>query len=177
MPAAERYRNFATVFYPDSCAFDQMKDFLTEIHVPVLISPLHDKDYNPTGEPKKPHWHVMIMFEGKKSKDQIKKVLEGSGAVGLEIVNSSRSYARYLCHLDNPEKTRYSEDEVTCLNGADFYDIIGTPTNKLKACHEMIDWCNENYVLSYDLLVDYAKMNRPDWDRVLAYSGLLYVKE
>lgn len=61
-----RVRNFATVVYPES-APENWQDILSRHCVPAFISPLHDKDINPTGEPKKPHYHVVLMFEGKKS--------------------------------------------------------------------------------------------------------------
>ena len=64
-----RVRNFATVVYPES-APENWQEILAEQFIPAFISPLHDKDINPTGEPKKPHYHVMIMYEGKKSESK-----------------------------------------------------------------------------------------------------------
>lgn len=100
-----RSRNFATVVYPDS-APENWLSIASELCVPAFISPLHDKDVNPTGEDKKPHWHVMFMFEGKKSIEQVQELFISFGGVGIEKVNSIRSYARYLCHLDNPDKAQ-----------------------------------------------------------------------
>lgn len=177
MASSDRYRNFATVFYPESCSFEDMRNFLSDLHVSCFISPLHDKDINPTGEPKKPHWHVMFMFEGKKSREQVADLLNGSGAVGIEIVNSQRGYARYLCHLDNPEKVQYNIDQVTALSGADYDDSIGLPVDTVKACRDMIEFCNDNCVLSFDVLVDYSIACRPDWFRVLKQSSTLFIKE
>lgn len=61
-----RGRNFATMVYPES-APENWREILAGYFIPAFISPLHDKDKNPTGEPKKPHHHVMLMFEGKKA--------------------------------------------------------------------------------------------------------------
>ena len=61
----QRTRNFATVVYPESAPSDWI-DKLDQLHVAALISPLHNKDTNPSGEPKKPHYHVLLMFEGVK---------------------------------------------------------------------------------------------------------------
>ena len=55
----KRFRNFATVVYPES-APEGWQETLSEQFVPAFISPLHEKDINPTGEPKKPHYHVLI---------------------------------------------------------------------------------------------------------------------
>ena len=94
---AGRTRNFATVVYPDS-APDNWQQILEEKFIPAIISPLHDSDVNPTGEPKKPHYHVLIMFDGVKTKDQAIDVFDAIHGVGCERVNSIRGYARYLCH-------------------------------------------------------------------------------
>ena len=50
----------------------------------------------------------MIMYDGKKSIEQAKENFDKIGGVGCEIVNSTRGYARYLCHLDNPDKEQLS---------------------------------------------------------------------
>ena len=73
-----RARNYATVVYPES-APDGWQDILSEQFVPAFISPLHNMDVNPTGEQKKEHYHVMVMFEGKKSGDQVRELFDKNG--------------------------------------------------------------------------------------------------
>ena len=114
----DRTRNFATVVYPESAPEDWM-ELLTQQFVPAFISPLHDQDLDPTGDPKKPHYHVIIKFDNVKTLTQAKEVVDVIGGVGCEPVKSLRAYTRYLCHLDNPEKARYSMDDVRQLGGAD----------------------------------------------------------
>ena len=173
--ASQRFRNFATVVYPESAA-ENWIDALTDFHIPVLISPLHDSDINPTGEKKKEHYHVMIMYEGKKSIDQAIEVFNFIGGVGCEIVHSIRGYARYLCHLDNPEKAQYKVDDVKSLSGADYMGIIGLAIDKYKALAEMQDFCRSNNIFSFADLADYAREERFDWYRILADCGAFYMK-
>ena len=52
-----RTRSYATVVYPESAP--DFLERLNDLKVPCFVSPLHDKDFNPTGEPKKPHYHVL----------------------------------------------------------------------------------------------------------------------
>lgn len=178
MAAPQRFRNFATVVYPDSeHTPDDWISILEELKVPILISPFHEFDVNPTGECKKPHYHVIVCFEGKKSPDQVKELFALVGGVGLEIVNSIRGYARYLCHLDNPEKYQYSPSDVRQLSGIDYFDIIGLPTDKYTAIGEMIDFCQMERIYSYAELLTYARNNRGDWFRILCDSGTLVMKE
>lgn len=171
-----RTRNFATVVYPDS-APDGWQDILTQQFVPAFISPLHDKDINPCGEVKKAHYHVMIMFDGPKTLDQASSIFTLIGGVGCEVVQSARGYARYLCHLDNPEKVQYSQDDVKSMCGADFASVIGLATDKYKALAEMQDFCEQYNVVSFYLLSKYARSHRTDWYRILCDCGSVYMRE
>lgn len=171
-----RTRNYATVVYPESAPPDWLS-IAGELKIPCFVSPLHDRDINPTGEGKKPHHHVMIMFEGVKTREQAQEVFDQIGGVGCEAVQSLRGYARYLCHLDNPDKAQYSTDDVHCFGGADYADIIGLAIDKYKAIGEMLDFCDDNDVLNYCDLLMYARKERFDWFRVLCDSGTYVIKE
>lgn len=171
-----RGRNFATVVYPES-APDHWIDILSDFHIPAFISPLHDQDVNPTGEEKKPHYHVMIMYEGKKSIQQVGEVFAAIGGVGCEQISTIRGYARYLCHLDNPEKAQYNPDDVKQLAGADYNNIIGLPTDKYKCLREMQEFIKSQDVEYYSDLADYALEFRQDWYRILCDSGTYFIRE
>lgn len=170
-----RVRNYACVVYPDS-APDNWLSIIAESKIPVIISPLHDKDLNPTGEPKKPHYHVVVAYEGKKSPEQVKSFFDSFCGVGLEVVQSLRGYARYLCHLDNPEKAQYSVEDVRSF-GIDYIATIGLPTDKYKAIGEMIDWVEANDISSFAELMVFARSQKYDWFRVLCDSSTLVMKE
>lgn len=171
-----RTRNFATVVYPES-ASENWQDILASQFIPAFISPLHDKDINPTGEPKKAHYHVLIMFDSVKTKEQAEEIFNLIGGVGCEKVNSIRGYARYLCHLDNPEKAQYEQSEVRSMGGADYVGTIGLVIDKYKAISEMIDYCKENNIISYSDLLEYCRLERFDWFRVLCDNGTVVMKE
>lgn len=171
-----RTRNFATVIYPES-APDGWQDILTQQFVPAFISPLHNMDVNPDGESKKEHYHVIIMFDNVKTCDQAQSIFNLIGGVGCEVVQSIRGYARYLCHLDNPEKAQYNVDDVKSFCGADYTSIIGLATDKYKAVREMMSYCIDNDVIYYCDLLIYAQEQRQDWFRVLCDSASYVIKE
>lgn len=181
-----RTRNYACVVYPDSCKSNWL-DILSGLHVPAFVSPLHDKDINPDGSQKKPHWHVMLMFDNVKTKEQAYDIFVSLGGAvgkdengdiyGLEIIQSLRGYARYLCHLDNPEKAQYSQDLVRQFGGADYVNIIGLILDKYIAIGDMLDYCELNDIVSYSDLLLYARSERFDWFRVLCDSGTYVIKE
>lgn len=178
MASTRRYRNFATVVYPDSeHTPDSWLSILQDFKTPVLVSPFHDHDLNVTGEPKKPHYHVMIMFEGMKSPEQVRELFDLVGGVGLETVNSLRGYARYLCHLDNPDKHQYSPFDVQAMSGADYLEIIGLPSDRYEIIGEMIDYCQAEFIYSYASLLVYSRHYRQDWFRILCDSGTVVMKE
>lgn len=171
-----RTRNFATVIYPESAPEDWLS-ILGECAVPAFVSPLHNEDLNPTGEAKKEHYHVMIMFDSVKTMEQAIEIFDRIGGVGCEKVISTRGYARYLCHLDNPEKAQYPIEQIRSFGGADYLQIIGLVLDKYKAIEEMIDFCDSHGIVSYAELLKYSSKNNFGWFRVLCDNGTLVMKE
>lgn len=171
-----RYRNFATVVYPESAPSNWF-DIIGEAKIPVLVSPLHDVDINPGGEPKKPHYHVIVAYEGKKSLEQVTQFFSSFGGVGLEIVQSLRGYSRYLCHLDNPEKAQYNTSDVRSFGGIDFNEIISLNSDRYRALGELIDFCELNDIQSFSELVVYSRIHRPDWFKLLADNSAIFVSQ
>lgn len=174
--ATKRTRNYATVVYPES-APENWEIILSNEFVPAFISPLHENDLNPDNSPKKPHYHVILMFDSVKTIEQAKEVFAKIGGVGCEIVKSLRGYSRYLCHLDNPEKAQYNVDNVKSLCGADYISVIGLAIDKFLAMDEMMDFCDKYNITSFYLLSKYARVHRSDWSRVLKESGTIYMRE
>lgn len=171
-----RTRNYATVIYPES-APENWVEILSEQHIPMFISPLHCNDVNPNGEPKKPHYHTVVMFDSVKTVEQAKELFALVNGVGCEKISSIRGYARYLCHLDNPEKAIYDVSQVKCLGGADYISVIGLPTDKYIAIQEMMDFVDENGNYSFADLMRYARSNRSDWFRALCDNSCYVMKE
>ena len=153
----ERTRVFATIVYPDSVA-DGWRDRLTQNHVSALLSPLHDRDTNPDGSPKKDHYHLLVMFDGVKEQEQVDKMLDevlGPNRLkGYETVNSTRGYARYLCHLDNPEKAQYSPGDVVAFGGADYDELVRLASDDRTMLAETFRYIKEQGFEYYDELIN-----------------------
>lgn len=172
MDNKKRTRNWGTLVYPES-APENWIDILEEMHVPALVSPLHNMDLTKDRELKKEHYHVMLMFEGVKTDEQVKELFSKIGGVGAEKINSAKAYARYLCHLDNPDKAQYNPDDVLYFSGADYDSMMHLASDKYKAISEMIDFCIENGIDSFATLIVYAKENHVDWFQILCDTGTL----
>lgn len=163
-----RTRYFGTVVYPDSAPKD-WQTILRDTHLQAFISPLHDKDVNPDGTKKKAHWHVMVIYDSVKNFEKdVQPLFKAIGGVGREVIASPRGYARYLCHLDNPEKHQYMTSDVIALGGIVYDDVIHTDADDCKVINEICTWCRSNKIYSMAQLMDYAYTARPDWYQLIA---------
>ena len=169
-----RTRNWATIVYPDSeNTPPNWLEILGEMCIPAMLSPIHDLDLNSDGEPKKPHFHLVYCFDSVKARHQVETINKRIGGVGLEAVSSMRGYARYLCHLDNPEKHQYNREEVRCFGGLDYEDVVSLPTDDLLLLAEILDYCEDNGIVDFYRLVMYARYNHNDWYRLLTRGFFL----
>lgn len=60
-----RARNWTAIIYPESIP-ENYEQILSDIKVPIIISPLHDKDKKEDGTLKKPHYHIVLLYSSKK---------------------------------------------------------------------------------------------------------------
>lgn len=173
--ASQRTRNWSFVIYPGDSAPDDWEEKLKSLNVKGHVSPLHT-DINPDETEKKPHRHVLLMFEGVKSYEQVKQITDSLNAPHPQYVQSKIGMARYLCHLDNPEKKQYLPEEVINLGGADYFETIATAADLDRTISEMEQWCDDNGVFSYAGLSRYARLYRPEWTRALRHRCTVHMK-
>lgn len=173
-----RTRVWVFVGYPESLPTNWI-DIITELHVPCCVSPLHDKDKNPTGEEKKAHYHFILSFSGKKSFEQVKEITEELNATIPQACQNVKGMVRYLTHKDNPEKAQYSELDIKCLNGFDLEDYL-KPSNmdRYQYIDEMVDFVNSSGIVEFCDLLDYARLERrKDWFPLLCDSCAIIMRE
>lgn len=182
--ATQRYRSYNWVMYTESLPPNWM-DLLDSLHVPIICA-LHDKDKwtdadeekneeHKAGELKKEHIHGMALFDGKKSLQQMLKMLEPLGVTYCEPTHNVQSFTRYLLHMDNPEKAQYSKDNIFTFGGAvpDFSRTI--PNSEVQAIMgQMCDFIRDKGVTEFYELWCYARDAEPDWFTVLN-NGKAYV--
>lgn len=176
---SKRTRNYATIVYPDS-APENWLDILSDFHVQAFVSPLHDSDLTNDGTDKvkkKPHYHVMVMFDGVKTTEQAMELFNHINGVGCLALNSTRSYARYLCHLDDPNKFQYKTNDVKSLGGADYLATIGTMSDRTGCIKEMMQFINKEDITSFSKLTEYAMLYKDTWFDCLINHGSYFIKE
>lgn len=115
--ASKQSRTFACLLYPESL-LENVWDLIEETHLPIAVSPLHDKDVmEETGELKKPHYHLICCLSGKKTQKAMSELFRSFGGVGCEVVADRKAYMRYLCHLDSDDKVKYNTDDIRVFGG------------------------------------------------------------
>lgn len=177
----ERVRNWTFVVYPES-APENWREIISELRTPWIESPLHDKDVNADGEIKKPHWHVMMMFPGNKSFNQIESLTKKLNAPAPQKVANAKGMVRYFAHMDNPEKYQYSKSDIVAHCGAVLSELLEvTKTERYTLIREMMEFVNENGIIEMKDLLDYAMHEKfDDWFPLLcdnsAYIMDSYIK-
>lgn len=172
--ANDRKRNWTFVVYEDS-APENWRELLSGQCIPMFVSPYHDKDTNPDGEPKKPHWHVVVMFSGLHPERDAQAISDLCSKVKVQQVKDIVGMSRYLCHIDNPEKAQYQISDVVSLGGADYLEKVSSAIDTDVALGEMMDWCIEQGCFSFFRLSNYARHNRADWFRVITSSRTVFL--
>lgn len=170
-----RTRNWTCVVYPDS-APDGWESIIDEEHIEWACSPLHDKDVNPTGEPKKPHWHVVFAFSGVKTYEQVLKITSSVNATIPKRVESMQGMVNYLTHSDNPEKAQYSKADIRCFGGFDVVTYsMPTRSQRYAIIREMMSWCVDNDIIEFEdlLLAACSDQNVDTWFPLLCDNSAM----
>lgn len=186
-----KHRGWLAVLYPESAA-ENWRDLLTAEGVPAYVSPLHDRDENADGTPKKPHHHIVLLWDGPTTYETARPIFDVLGAV-MPPKNpkpgTTKPYAvtvrgalRYLCHLDNPDKAQYDPNGVQAFSAtlADYFDLISSAGDDDAVLDEITDFIDEHGVTSFAWFVRYCKQERPEWRRLVyhKYAALItrYIK-
>lgn len=139
-----RYWSF--FLYPDSAPENWMYQ-LQMTGLPFVVSPLHDKDTNPTGEAKKAHYHVIVCYNGPTTYSNVKKTItDPFNQPHPQYLQSVKGMYRYLTHKDNPEKFQYDEKDILPMNGftiEDYAELSITDEDRIYDAIEQIIFENE----------------------------------
>lgn len=161
---AGRTRSWTFILYPES-APENWRSVLDEEHIQWIESPLHDKDTNPQGELKKPHWHILLMYESVKSYDQVKLITDKLNASIPQKCNGAKGLVRYMAHLDNPEKAQYKISDIVAHGGADLFELLKpSSAERYVLIREMVEFIKKNEISEFYDLMQYAMSERfDDW--------------
>lgn len=146
-------RNWAFVVYPESLPDNWVNDLRLK-GTACAVSPLHDKDFNPTGEPKKPHYHIILSFNNPTTYNNVKSFSDDfNGTIPIPL-ESVVGYYRYLTHKDNPEKAQYSDDDIMLFNGFDPVELM-TDSEIHNLLKQVVVIILDNKIIEFEDLIIY----------------------
>lgn len=152
-------RYWACVGYPESLPSD-WQEKLRETGLQIAISPLHDRDLNPTGEEKKEHYHIIFAYEGPTTYNNVKNLCDTFNMTIPIKLESVKGMYRYHLHLDNPEKFQYDDRDRILINGFDsslVNELTKTEVDKCKK--EIISFILDNDIREYADLLEILMKN------------------
>lgn len=142
-----RTRTWCLVVYPESLP-ENWRDIITSWMIEWVESPLHDQDIDADGTVKKAHYHLLLVFGGVKSYDQVFELTRSLNCPIPQRCHSAKGAVRYFAHLDNPEKVQYKLSQCKCHGGFDISDFL-----KLSATerHEILNHITD-FVILHDII-------------------------
>lgn len=174
MAETVKKRNWTFVLYPESAP----KDWREQIKLSGLmaaVSPLHDKDINPTGEAKKAHYHILLVYSGPTTYNAVAKFTASLNATVPQALESVRGMYRYFSHKDNPEKYQYNEADIAAINGfniADLIELTKSEVNEIKM--NILKLVRDVDITEYSGLVDFLIDNEMTTEYDVAINNTLF---
>lgn len=114
------FRNYKCIVYPESYGGGDFFERLDSLGIPILVSPLHNKDFRMVDgvpRPVKPHFHLLIQLTAKQKYSEVLSWMQPFGVHYLMRVKDIRRDERYWCHLDSKGKAQYDVNDLVCIGG------------------------------------------------------------
>lgn len=175
---------FCCILYPDSSTydFDKVIKSLAEEHLTFAVSPIHDKDVEEDGSPKKAHYHLLLAYSSATTLCNIRAWLKLCGMPesdlhSVRVCASGVGYFRYLTHKDNPEKAQYDAKDIRIFNDSDelFKKFSKSALDKIDDLVRIFQIVDELNTISFHSLIQYLMLNERDLFKLLTSSSALAI--
>ena len=180
-----RTRNWTFIIYPtegNPPAPSNWREILDEEHLRWIESPLHDKDKTATGEAKKAHIHILVLYDGVKSYEQVKELTDKLNAPIPQKASNTRGLVRYMAHLDDANKAQYDKSKIIGHGGVDVSEYLLTQSEekaeRYRIIEEMISFTKRHDIVELDDLMTIAlENNKTEWYKSLCDNSCYIVSE
>jgi hypothetical protein len=155
----EKSRYWAFIYYEDS-PIKNPKEKLIELGARALISPWHDKDINEdTGELKKKHKHIIVIWEGPATEKQAKKISDQFNSPRPIPQINLKGAVLYLTHTNNPEKAQYKQTDIELVGYDTLQEVIDLTASAERSLISSImeEVKKQNFTEYWDLVNYYGK--------------------
>jgi hypothetical protein len=173
-----RAKKYVLIVYPQDMP-KNWREILRETMWDVLISPLHDKDTNPDGTPKKPHHHVIVSAgTAWINMQDLAKIGETLRGVAMpQKCSTPKGMVRYFIHADNPEKAQYNKSDIEVYGNYDIEEYFKASIREERATRqEIVAYILENGITELADLVFYTMTTNERWDDYIA-SHTIYINQ
>lgn len=183
---AKRAQFFTFLIYIESAPKNWLQ-ILKDWHIPMYIS-VHDKDEvdHETGEVKKAHIHILVLFDSMKGLDCLDEIIDEVKGVKPPlhkyIIQNKRSMARYLSHMDEDPNEKYPyfldpTHKVIEIGGIEPYDDLckgaeETKRAEIDATKDIQDYCERKGIKNVATLLRLCRaVDHDEWiDIIRRYS-------
>lgn len=181
-PVKSKY--YCALLYPDSTTYDTEKliKALAMEHLTFALSPIHDRDVDEDGRPKKAHFHLLLAYSSATTLNNIRSWFKVCGLPDCELHSvrvcaSAVGYYRYLTHKDNPDKAQYDENDIRIFNDSDelFKKFALSEKDKIDKLVRIFQIVDELDTISFHTLVQYLMLNDRDLFKLLTSSSALAI--
>lgn len=149
-------REWTFVLYPESAPSD-WRDIIRQRGLVAAASPLHDRDINADGTPKKPHHHIIVVYDGPTTYSNVCALSVGelNGTIP-KVLDSPRGMYTYFTHEDNPEKAQYEKKDIEHFNNFNITDLCMLKQSEIfEIKKRVIDFIDDNDIIEYADLIRY----------------------
>lgn len=169
-----RAKNYTMVLYPDDLP-ENWRDILAETMLNFVISPFHDKDINPDGTPKKPHYHALVNASGNwiAMNTLVELGQKLKGIAEPQKCSNPQGMVRYFTHMDNPEKAQYNQADIQVIGRYDISEFFKpTAGEDRDTRRQIIAFILQNGITELIDLVVYCIENNEAWDDYIARNTI-----
>lgn len=147
-------REWTFVIYPESAPAD-WRDIIRQRGLVAAASPLHDRDINADGTPKKPHHHVIVVYDGPTTYSNVLALSQGElGGTIPKVLDSPRGMYTYFTHEDNPEKAQYEKKDIEHFNGFNITDLCMLKASEIFEIKcRVVQFIDDNEITEYAVLI------------------------
>lgn len=132
--------SWSFIVYPDSVV-EGWQDYLKNTNLMFAISPLHDKDLLESGEPEKPHYHVVLKLDNTQYASWVSEnvIMPINAMKRFQVIKNLDNLVNYLTHdsYTSRDKHKYNKEDIVYLN-CDEDDLVTINVSVI------IDFINEN---------------------------------
>ena len=133
------------IVYPESAPEDWIESMkLTGIQ--FALSPLHDKDLDVMGNLKKPHWHMIVIFDGPTTfmtASSFRSITKGPYPKACQGLRGAYDY---FTHANDVDKAQYEKKDIQHFNG---FEMELSMKDSFKMKKELIEIIIKENILSY----------------------------